>query len=131
MKEYELSILFHPDLEMNLDPALDKIRKIIESNGGEIIKEESESKKKMAFSIKGQDFAVYYFFNVNLPAAGPNKISSVLNITDEVLRYMLVKEDVLKAKMAARREARHPEDEEEGEKVAAAATEEEAKEGDK
>ena len=29
MKEYELSILFHPDLEMNLDPALDKVKKLI------------------------------------------------------------------------------------------------------
>ena len=28
MKEYELSVLFHPDLEMNLDPALDKIKNV-------------------------------------------------------------------------------------------------------
>ena len=27
MKDYELSIVFHPDLEMNPDPAIDKVKK--------------------------------------------------------------------------------------------------------
>lgn len=106
MKEYELTVLFHPDLEMNIDPALDKVKKLIETCGGKIEKEEAEGKKRLAYSIKSQDFAVYYFFNVNLPAAAPAKISSVLNITDEVLRYLLVATDARKAKLEARRQAR-------------------------
>ena len=28
MKDYELTVLFHPDLEMNLDPALDKVKNL-------------------------------------------------------------------------------------------------------
>ena len=64
MKEYELTVLFHPDLEMNLDPALDKVKKLIESNGGKITKEENDGKKRLAYAIGGQDFAVYYFFDV-------------------------------------------------------------------
>lgn len=104
MKEYELSVLFHPDLEMNLDPALDKVKKIIEQNGGKIEKEDNDGKKRLAYSINGQDFAVYYFINLSLPADAPAKISSTLNITDEVLRYLLVRVDARKAKMEARRE---------------------------
>ena len=106
MKDYELSVLFHPDLEMNLDPALDKVKKLIEQNGGKIVKEENEGKKRLAYQINGHDFAVYYYFNVNLPAAAPAKISSVLNITDEVIRFLLVKADERKAKMEARRKAK-------------------------
>ncbi len=106
MKAYELSILFHPDLEMNLDPAVDKIKKLIESNGGKITKEENEGKKRLAYPINKQDFAVYYYFNVELPAEAPGKISSVLNITDEVIRYLLVREDELKSKLEARRKAK-------------------------
>lgn len=112
MKDYELSVLFHPDLEMNLDPALDKVKKIIEQNGGKIDKEENEGKKRLAYSINGQDFAIYYYFNVALPAEAPAKISSVLNITDEVLRYLLVRVDERKAKLEARRKADEPETEE-------------------
>jgi small subunit ribosomal protein S6 len=112
MKDYELTVVFHPDLEMNLDPALDKVRKLIEQNGGKITKEENDGKKRLAYPIEGQEFAVYYYFNVNLPAEAPAKISSVLNITDEVIRHLLVREDGLKAKLAARRKAKADDKEE-------------------
>ena len=110
MKDYELTVLFHPDLEMNLDPALDKVKKIIENAGGEITKEENEGKKRLAYSVKGQDFAIFYFFNVKLPTEAPLKISNTLNITDETLRYLLVRVDERKAKMEARRKTKNPEE---------------------
>ena len=103
MKDYELSILYHPDLETNLDPALAKVKKLIESVGGKITKEENEGKKRLAYSVSGQDFAVYYYYDVQLPADAPLKINSTLNITDEVIRYLLVRVDERKAKYAARR----------------------------
>ena len=101
MKDYEFTVLFHPDLEMNLDPALDKVKKTIETSGGKITKEENDGKKKLAYSISGQDFAIYYYFDLSLPSEAPVKISSALNINDEVLRYLLVKTDERKAKMEA------------------------------
>ena len=103
MKDYELSVLFHPDLEMNLDPALDKVKKLITSNGGTIVKEELDGKKRMAYQIKGQDYAVYYFFDVQLPPEAPAKIDSTLKITDEVLRAFVVQTDPAKARYAAKR----------------------------
>ena len=103
MKEYELTVIFHPDLEMNVDPALDKVRKLVEANGGKIIKEETEPKRRMMYQIKGQDFGLYYFFLVSLPTDAPNKIENTLSITDEVMRYLLVKPEAKKAKFEARR----------------------------
>lgn len=103
MKSYELTVLFHPDLEMNLAPALDKVKTLIEGNGGKIVKEVAEGKKRLAYAINGQDFAVYHFYELQLPAQSPAKISSTLNITDEVLRYLLVTVDERKVKIAARR----------------------------
>ena len=101
MKDYELSILFHPDLEMNLDPALDKVKKLIEANKGQIVKEEAEGKKRLSYKIKGQEFAIYHYYDLQLPAEAPKKISDVLNITDEVLRHLIVRTDERKAKYAA------------------------------
>lgn len=111
MRNYELTVIFHPDLEMNLDPALGKVKKLIETAGGEITKEENDGKKRLAYTIKGQDFGVYYYFDVKLAPDAPGKISSVLNITDEVIRYALVKEDTRKAKLEARRKAKAPAEE--------------------
>ena len=93
MKEYELTVLIHPDLEVDLDAPLDKVRKLVKDNGGEIVSEDNWGKKKLAYKIKGQDFAVYVAMDVKLPPAAPLKISNTLNITDEVLRYLLVKVD--------------------------------------
>ena len=93
MKEYELSVLYHPDLEMNIDPALAKVKKVVESAGGTIDSVEDDGKKRLAYDIKGQTFAIYYYYIVSLPPEAPAKISSVLNITDEVLRYLLVRKD--------------------------------------
>ena len=102
MKEYELAVLFHPDLEMNLDPALGKVKKLVEATGGKILKEEADGKKRTAYKLKGQEFAVYYYFTINLPPEAPDKISSTLNINDEVIRYMLVRADARREKLAAK-----------------------------
>ena len=93
VKEYELTVLIHPDLETDLDKALGKVKSLVTDNGGEIIKEDNWGKKKLAYQIRREDFAIYVYFEVNLPADAPLKISNTLNITDEVLRYLLVKAD--------------------------------------
>ena len=43
--------------------------------------------------------------NVELPAEAPSKISSTLNISDEVIRHMIVKADPKRAKYAAMKAA--------------------------
>lgn len=93
MKEYELTVLIHPDLEVDLDAPLAKIRDIITKAGGEIISEDNWGKKKLAYKINREDFAVYVYMDVKLPAEAPLKISNTFNITDEVLRYLLVTVD--------------------------------------
>ena len=93
MKGYELTILIHPDLEVDLEAPLEKVRKLVKDNGGTITHEDNWGKKRMMYRIKSQDFAVYVAMDVDLPAEAPLKISNTLNITDEVLRYLLVKVD--------------------------------------
>ena len=107
MKQYELTFLVHPDLEMNLDAVVSKVKELIGANGGKVVKEANEGKKRLAYTIKDQDYAVYYYLETELPAEAPAKISSVLNITDEVLRYLLVSVDERKLKLEAKRAAHH------------------------
>ena len=93
MKEYELTVLIHPDLEVDLEAPLDKVRKLVTDAGGKVLAEDTWGKKRLAYRIKDQDFAVYVLLNVELPAEAPLKISNTLNITDEVVRYLLVRVD--------------------------------------
>lgn len=106
MKQYELTFLIHPDLEMNTEVVVSKVKELIENNSGEITKEENEGKKKLAYSIENQDYAIYYYLEVKLPAEAPAKISSVMNITDGILRYLLVTVDERKLKYEAKKRER-------------------------
>lgn len=112
MKNYELTVLVHPDLEMNLEAATSKIKDLIEKHGGKITKEVNDGKKRLSYAVRGQDFAVYYYYEVELPAEAPAKIEGVLNITDEILRYLLVTVDERKLKYEAKQAARKPHGEE-------------------
>ncbi|MBR3204717.1 30S ribosomal protein S6 [Candidatus Saccharibacteria bacterium] len=103
MKQYELTLLIHPDLEINTDSVVNKVKELIDANGGKIVKENNEGKKRLAYTIKGQDYAVYYYFEVELGSEAPAKISSVLNITDGVLRYLLVAVDERRLKIEAKK----------------------------
>lgn len=102
MKDYELVVLMHPDLEIDLEKPLTKVRSLIADGKGEIVKEDVWGKRKLAYTIKNEDFAVYVLFEVKLPAASVKKLQTSLNITDEVLRYLLTAIDL---KERAAREA--------------------------
>lgn len=93
-KLYELTVLLHPDLEIDLEKPLAKVEKIITDNGGKIANKDNWGKKKLAYAIKKQDFAVYVLFEVEVAPANANKIQGLLNITDEVIRYLMVEKDL-------------------------------------
>ncbi len=94
--QYEIAVLYHPDLEVDLTKAEEKVTKIITDNGGAITATDNWGKRKLLYPIKKQEHAVYVFYTVEMPGEGVKKVESVLNITDEVIRYLLVKPDLKK-----------------------------------
>lgn len=119
MNQYEIAVLYHPDLEIDLEKATSRVEKIIVDNGGKITNTDNWGKRKLAYPIKKHDYAVYVFYAVELPAESVRKIESTLNITDEVIRFMITRPDLkaiakaeaLKAEKAAKAAARGESDE--------------------
>ncbi len=93
-KIYELTVLFHPDLEIDLDGALKKLDGIIKENKGEVVKQDNWGKRRLAYPIKKQDFAVYVMNEVKIAPENANKVQALLNITDEIIRYLMVEKDL-------------------------------------
>lgn len=93
-KVYELTVLFHPDLEIDLETPVKKVEGIIADNGGKVVKQDNWGKRRLAYTIKKQDFAVYVMFEVSIAPANASKVQNLLNITDEVLRYLMVEKDL-------------------------------------
>lgn len=93
MNKYELTVLIHPDQEAQIDDSIKLVTGIIEKADGTVVSTDNWGKKRLAYSINGENFAVYLAMDVELPASAPKAISTTLNITDGVLRYLLVKSD--------------------------------------
>ncbi len=92
---YEIAVLYHPDLEIDIEKPAAKIVKIFTDNGGKVTAEDSWGKRKLAYTIKGHDHAVYVFYTVEIPGENVAKIESILNITDEVIRFLITKPDTV------------------------------------
>lgn len=90
---YEIAVLYHPDLEIDLDKAAAKITKIFTDNGGTVTAEDNWGKRKLAYTIKNLDHAVYVFYAVEMPVQNVRKVEAILNITDEVIRFLITKPD--------------------------------------
>lgn len=96
MAQYELAVLYHPDLEVDLTKAEEKVTKIVTDNDGKITATDNWGKRKMAYTIKKQEHAVYVFYTVEMPTEAVRKIEATLNITDEVIRYLITRPDLNK-----------------------------------
>ena len=94
MNQYEIAILYHPDLEIDLDKASKRVEKIFTDNGGKVTKTDNWGKRKLAYPIKKNEHAIYVFYMVEFPAANLQKVESTLNITDEVIRFLITKPDL-------------------------------------
>jgi small subunit ribosomal protein S6 len=127
MNQYEIAVLYHPDLEVDLTKAEDRVKKIFADNGGKLTNTDNWGKRKLAYNIKGNEHAIYVFYAVELPGEAVQKVESTLNITDEVIRFLITRPDLKaiakaealkaeKAKKAAERgESTDDKDEEEKE----------------
>lgn len=124
MNQYEIAVLYHPDLEVDLTKAEERVNKLFTDNGGKVTATDNWGKRKLAYTIKKQEHAIYVFYTVDLPAEAVQKVESTLNITTEVIRYLITRPDLKKiakaeatkaekAKKAAERGERRDKDDDE------------------
>jgi small subunit ribosomal protein S6 len=61
INRYEAAILYHPDLEVDMEKATTKVEKIFTDNGATLQGNDSWGKRKLAYPIKGNEHAVYVY----------------------------------------------------------------------
>lgn len=94
MEQYELAVLYHPDLEIDLEKAEAQVAKHINDAGGSIKSTDNWGKRKLAYKIAGFEHAVYVFYTLEIPASGVGQLNNALNITGEVIRFLITKPDL-------------------------------------
>jgi len=94
MNQYEVAVLYHPDLEIDLEKATSKVEKLFTDNGGKVTNTDNWGKRKLAYPIKKHESAVYVIYTVEMPGESVRKLESILNITDEVVRFLITRPDL-------------------------------------
>lgn len=94
MAQYEIAVLYHPDLEVDLSKAEEKVTKIFTDAKAKVTATDNWGKRKLAYPINHNEHALYVFYTVEMPGEAVGKIETALNITDEVIRYQVVKPDL-------------------------------------
>lgn len=122
MKQYELVVLLHPDLEIDVDTPISKIEKLIDGVDGKVTKRDNWGKKRLAYPVKKNQFGIYVYFELDLKPDAVRQLEASLLITEEVIRFLLVKRVATPPVVAEKTDKK---DKEEDVTKAAAATEKE------
>lgn len=109
MNQYEVAVLYDPDLEVDLEKATTRIEKIFADNGAKVTNVDNWGKRKLAYPIKKHDMAIYVFYTLEMPGANVQKLEGILNITDEVVRFLITKPDLKAIAKAEAEKARKAE----------------------
>ena len=109
MNQYEIAVVYDPDLEVDLEKATTRVEKIVADNGGKITNTDNWGKRKLAYPIKKHETGIYVFYTVEMPGANVQKLESILNITDEVIRFLITKPDLKAIAKAEAEKARKAE----------------------
>lgn len=91
---YELLIVVKPSVgEDGLENTISSIESAIKNYGGNVVKIDEPLKRRFTHKIKGFKDGYYVSFLFNSPPELPNTLKRTLSINDDILRYVLVKQE--------------------------------------
>jgi len=95
MRKYELMFIVDPRLPDEEVVALsDEYKTMLEASGGEIFKEESWGKRKLAYTIENLNEGNYMLFYVRSEGGQPfHEVEQRMRQNEKILRYITVRTD--------------------------------------
>lgn len=92
MREYETIYILRPDApESTISEVNKKIRGVIESSGGQLLKVENWGKRRLAYEVKKHFKGTYLFWNYLGKSGLVEEVERNLKIADSVIRFYTVK----------------------------------------
>jgi len=91
-REYETIYILRPDSTNDVIAQVNgKVRTLIETGGGTLLKVDNWGKRKLAYEVKKQLKGIYLFFSYLGSAGLVEEVERNLRLTDSVIRYYSVK----------------------------------------
>ena len=94
MNKYELAVVVSAKVEDEGRAAIiDKCKAYIERFGGTVTNVDDWGKKRVAYEVQKMKDAFYYFIQFEADSKAPIELESRIRIMDNVIRYLIVRQD--------------------------------------
>lgn len=94
MHDYELMYILVPSLEAEqTEAAIERIKGLIETNGGVISDTKKWGKRRLAYEIDDLREGYYVVVTYQAPPTLATEVERVLKISEDVIRAMIVRKD--------------------------------------
>ncbi len=94
MRTYELMVTINPELEEeNIETLLERISGIVTTGNGEVINVDKWGKRRLAYEVRDYTEGFYVVIDFQADNEVITEIDRVLKITEEVLRFLLVRKE--------------------------------------
>lgn len=80
-------------LEEGREAVIEKVTKILTTAGATVLKSERWGERKLAYPIDKKKTGFYVLTTLEMDGTKLTEVESKLNITEEVIRYIVVKQD--------------------------------------
>jgi len=94
MHNYEFTFIVHPDVEdEGITGVTDKVSQFITTGGGQVTNVNHWGRRRLAYPIQKQREGYYVLMQVQLDPESINELERNLKLTEQVIRYLLVRVD--------------------------------------
>jgi small subunit ribosomal protein S6 len=94
LRDYEMVYIISPEVaDDKLDAAIDNVSRFITERGGSVSQVERWGRRKLAYPIKHFAEGNYVLAHFKLKPASSKELEARLEISDDILRHLLIKLD--------------------------------------
>ena len=91
MKDYELVVIVHPDLDEGaLNAVIEKVKGWIVDAGGTVAKVDTWGRRRMAYLIRKQHEGQYVLFQAQIAPTFTAELERNLRFLEPVMRFMII-----------------------------------------
>jgi small subunit ribosomal protein S6 len=92
MRDYELALIVTPNIETEgVTTVVEKVSGMVGSINGEVASVDVWGRRALAYAINNHREGTYVLFQAKMPPAGITELERNLKLSEEIIRYLLVK----------------------------------------
>jgi small subunit ribosomal protein S6 len=94
VRDYELVVVMSPEIaEEDVPAAVERVTSAVTSRGGEVVETRPWGRRRLAYSIDRHTEGNYLISQIRLDPGRAHELESQFNISEEILRHLLVRKD--------------------------------------